>query len=205
MRAVEVSLEGRGRGRVVEVDVEEQLLIGVRETFPEFPLDGAVAGADVVLQHIANDQPHIFHLRQLGRAPVVQELGALEHVVAVRAGRARVAGVVEGARVEPETVDGATQAVAFGRGEQAAVAEVVFPFLDRVDGFPFLCDAAYFEELLEKGEGEGDGADEVRGLAGVVGDELDGVLEGAELGFGGAVEDWETLGGGEDFSEVVTC
>ena len=45
----------------------------------------------------------------------------------------------------------------------------------------------------------------MRGLAGVVGHQLDGVLEGAELGFGGAVEDWETLGGGEDFAEMVAC
>ena len=93
----------------------------------------------------------------------------------------------------------------FGGREEASVAEVVFPLLERVDVFPFFGDAADFEELLEEREGGGDAADEVRGLAGIVGHELDGVFEGAELGFSGVVEDWETLGGGEDFSEVVAC
>ena len=205
MRAVEVGLEGRGRRRVVEVDVEEELLLRVREAFPEFALDGAVAGADVVLHHLAHHLAHVFHFGQVGCAPVAQELGALEHVAAVRARRARVARVVEGARVQPETVDGAAEGVPLGRGEQPAVAEVVFPFLGRVDVFPFLGYAAHFEELVQEREGGGHGADEVCGLAGVVGDELDGVLQGAELGFGGAVEDGETLGGGEDGAEVVAC
>lgn len=205
MRAVEVGLKDRERRRVVEVDVEEELLLRVREALPEFALDGAVAGADVLLQHVAYHLAHIFHLGQFGCAPVVQELGTLEQVGAVHAGCAWVASVVEGARVQPETVNGAAEGVAFRGGEKAAVTEVVFPFLDGVDVFPFLGYAAHFEELVQERKGGGRRADEVRGLAGVVGDDLDGVLQGAELGFGGVVEDWETLGCAEDGAEVVTC
>ena len=135
----------------------------------------------------------------------MQELSALEHVVPMHTRRARVPGIMESARVQPETIDSAAKIMTFGGSEQTSVFEVVFPFLERVDLFPFFGDAAYFEELLEKSEGGGDGADEVRGLAGVVGHELDGVLEGAELGFGSAVEDGKTLGGGEDGAEVVAC
>ena len=40
-------------------------------------------------------------------------------------------------------------------------------------------------------------------LACVVGDNLDGVLEGTELGFGGVVEDWQFLRCGKDFVEVL--
>lgn len=205
VRAVEVGWKGRGRGRVVEVDVEEEWLLRVREALAELALDGAVAGADVRLQHVADHLAHVFHLGQFGAAPVAQELGALELVGAVHAGCAGVASVVEGARVQPETVDGAAEGVAFGGGEEAAVTEVVFPFLDGVDVFPFLGYAAHFEELVQERKGGGHGADEVRGLAGVVGDELDGVLQGAKLGFGGVVEDWETLGCAEDGAEAVTC
>ena len=40
-------------------------------------------------------------------------------------------------------------------------------------------------------------------LACVVGDDLDRVLEGAELDFGSLVEDWQLLRCGKDFVEVV--
>lgn len=187
--------------------LEEELLLlrVVREAVPEAAPEGAVAGADMVLQHVADDQADVLDLGQLGRAPVVQEGGALEDVGAALAGGARVGRGVEGARVEPEAVDGAAEEAALGGGEEPARGEVVFPFRERVDGFPFLGDAADFEELVEQRGGGWRRAHQVRGLAGVVGHQLDGVLEGAELGFGGAVEDWETLGGGEDFSEVVAC
>ena len=36
------------------MDVEEELLVGIRKSFAEFALDGAVARADVVLQYIAD-------------------------------------------------------------------------------------------------------------------------------------------------------
>ena len=36
------------------MDVEEELLLGLGKSFPEFALDGAVARADVVLQYIAD-------------------------------------------------------------------------------------------------------------------------------------------------------
>lgn len=41
------------------------------------------------------------------------------------------------------------------------------------------------------------------GLAGVVGDELDGVGKRAELCFGGLKEYWKTPGWGEDFAKMV--
>ena len=135
----------------------------------------------------------------------MQELSALEHVVPMHTRRARVTCIMESAGVQPETIDSAAEIMTFGGSEQTSVFEIVFPFLDRVDLFPFFGDTAYFEELLEESEGGGGGADEVRGLAEVVGHELDGVLEGAELSFGSAVENGETLGGGEDGAEVVAC
>ena len=90
------------------MDVEDQLLLGVRKALPEFARNGPVAGTYVRLQHLAYDLLHVLDLRQLGRAPVVQEFGALEHVVSVRAGRPRVSDIVEGAAVEPEAVECAT-------------------------------------------------------------------------------------------------
>ena len=49
MSTVKMSLESREGRRVIKMDVEEQLLIGFRESFTEFALNGAVTGADVML------------------------------------------------------------------------------------------------------------------------------------------------------------
>ena len=44
------------------MDVESQLVITFRESFTEFPLDGPVAWADVVLDDVVDDQTYIFYL-----------------------------------------------------------------------------------------------------------------------------------------------
>ena len=80
---VEVELEG-GDGEVVGVGgVEDELVVRVGVAGAEFALDGAVAGADVGVQYVANDFPHVFELGEFGSGPVVQKLGALEDVVPV--------------------------------------------------------------------------------------------------------------------------
>ena len=136
--AVEMHLERRRRRWIVEMDIEDQLLFGIREPLAEFARDSSVAGTYVRLQHLAYDLLHVLDLRQLGRAPVVQEFGALEHVVSVRAGRSRVSDIVEGAAVKPEAIESATQAISLGSREEAAVFEVGLPFFAWVEGFPLL-------------------------------------------------------------------
>ena len=72
MRAVEVDLEGgEGEGGMIEVGVENELVVRVRVAVTVFALDGAVAGANVGLQHIADHLAHVFNLGELRRAPVV--------------------------------------------------------------------------------------------------------------------------------------
>ena len=80
----------------------------------------------------------------------MQQFGALEHVAAYQASRARVAGIVEGTSVEPGAVDGAAEAEALIFGEQAAVFEVVLPSLGRVDFLPFFGADADPDELFQK-------------------------------------------------------
>ena len=107
-------------------------------------------------------------------------------------------GVVEGEGVEPESVDGATQASGFetcqrasGRAEFGAV-----PFLAWVKVGDLVGCAAYDEEPLEEGNGMWwCGAGDVHRLGGVVGYEPDGIAEGTELSFGSEVEDGEAVGG----------
>ena len=89
------------------------------------------------------------------------------------------------------------------RGREGAPRrEVVLPFLERVDGAPFLGGAAGVDDLLEEREGEGDGAVDVCALAGVVGQELGQVGEGAVLGFGGVLQNGEALGRSVDAAEA---
>ena len=121
MGAVEVELEGGdgkvGVGMVVEVGVvEDELVVRVWVAVAEFALDGTVAGADVAVQHVADNLPHVLELGQLGCSPVMQELGTLEDVVPVQAGGAHVAGIVEGAGVKPEAVDCPAKIEAFSGG-----------------------------------------------------------------------------------------
>ncbi len=125
------------------------------------------------------------------------------HHCVVEAAFARVHAVVEGARIEPETVEGTAETVAFEGRKKAAVFEVVFPLFERVDVFPFGGDAADFDYLLEERVGKWDGTKDVGRLAGVVGYQLDGVLERAVLGFGGEGEDCQFGGVGEDLVETV--
>ena len=147
MSAVEMCLKCcRGR-RVVEVDVEEVLLIRVREVLSELTLDRAVARTDVILQNVAVYFADVFNLGELGGGPVVQELGTLDDILPVHTRGAGVAGVVEGSRVKPQSVDGAAEAVPFRGCEEATVFEVVFPFLGRINFFPLVRCPANFNNL----------------------------------------------------------
>ena len=112
---------------------------------------------------------------------------------------------MESEAVKPKAVACATEAVALeGREKTTGRALRASPFLERVEVGPSVCDAADCEDAGEKGEGaSGRGAWKVRGLAGVVGDKSDGRGDGAELGFGGKIEGWETLAWGEDSAEAV--
>lgn len=61
------------------------------------------------------------------------------------------------------------------------------------------------EKAGEKGVGQGwEWARNMDGLAGVVGDQLNGVGKGADLCFGGLKEHGEAAGD-EDFVEMVAC
>lgn len=99
------------------MDVEEKLMVGVREALAKLALDRAVAGTDVVLQELAEDLTYIFDFSQLGRIPVVQELGALLNNVSKHAGVARKGPVMESIGVQPETVYSTTKTISFGLGE----------------------------------------------------------------------------------------
>lgn len=102
---------------------------------------------------------------------------------------------MEGEGVEPDAVAGAAEAVGFLCGEQASVsAGVATPFEARVEGCPFLGDAAYFDKAGEQGEGLwGEGAGEVGRLGGVVSGDEGGVCEGAVLCFERLVGGWEAV------------
>lgn len=62
MGGMEMRLEGR-RGRwIVEVNVEEKLVVSVREALAKLALDRTVAGTNVGLQDFAKDLTHVFDL-----------------------------------------------------------------------------------------------------------------------------------------------
>lgn len=80
----------------------------------------------------------------------------------------------------------------------------MFPFFEGVDFAPFFCDTAVRCDLGEEGEREGDRAEDVGWLAGVVGEELGEVVEGPELRFGGGFKDGKFLRGRIYVTETFT-
>ena len=113
MDTVEMGLKRRRKRRIVEVYVEQQLLLAFGETFAEFPLDGTVTGTDLMLHKIADDITDIFDLSEFTSAPIMQKLGPLENIMTMHTSSAFITGVVEGVRIEPETVDGTAETISF--------------------------------------------------------------------------------------------
>ena len=62
----------RQRLRVVEVDVEKELVIGVWMSLAKLALNGAIAGADLIAEYISNHTPDILYLSKLWCGPVVK-------------------------------------------------------------------------------------------------------------------------------------
>jgi len=182
--------------RVVEVDIEKQLLMIVfRLPFSELPRNGAVGRADVAVDDFAKNGVHVSDLSELDSAPVVQQPGTLLNDQLLHACFPRKRAVVEGVRVQPQAVQRPAQPPALVGCQESAVFEVLLPFLERVDVAPLLSNTASVCDLLEESKRKGDRARDVRGLAGVVGQELGEVLEGAELGFSGVLKEVELLRG----------
>lgn len=151
------------------MDVEEELVRAFRVAGVEFPPYAAVGRTDIVGYHVAEDEVDVEHFAQFGGGEIVQQHGALADRFGERTGVADVAGVVEGAVVEPEAVESAAEIVAFRGGEEAAGGKVGFPFFEGVDFFEFLRGAACGDDLVDEGVGDGDVAVDVGGLGGVVG------------------------------------
>lgn len=99
---------------VVEVDVVEEgaVFVGGVSSL-ELAGDGAVGGADVGVNDLAEDTVDVCYFGKLPRVPVVQECGALEEDEACGTEFAWVIAVVEGAGVEPVAIDGSAYAMAF--------------------------------------------------------------------------------------------
>ena len=149
----------------------------------EFALDGPIAGTDVVLHDVLNDQSEVLDLSQFGRRPVVEEQGALQDNVAKMAGEAVVSTSVECAVVQPNTVYRTTETEALIIGKGAAVFIVRLPLLDGIDSFPFARDMANMDDLLKKRKGHRSLTDNMGWLACILCDQLDDIVEGAEFGF----------------------
>lgn len=118
-----ISREGRWRGsegrwseRIVEVDVEKQLVLLIGMAFVEPSRDGPVRRTYIALHDIPQHGMHVCDLSELLGGPVVQEFGALLDHQGTHAVFARVLAVVEGAGVEPEPVEGAAEAAALVLG-----------------------------------------------------------------------------------------
>ena len=116
----------------------------------------------------------------------------------VQAGGADVAGVVEGTRVKPEAVYCSAEVEAFRRGQKTAVLGVVFPFPRWIHFFPFLGCGTHCDELLQECKGKRNITNQMSRLTCVVSNNLDCVLKGAEIRFGGVVKDRKSLGCGEN-------
>lgn len=91
----------------------------------------------------------------------------------------RASVVVKGKIVLPGAVDGATDLLALGGRQEAAVSAVrAAPVYKGEDVGPGVGDGANGEELLEEGKGvRWIWTPEVTGLGAVVGDEIDGWLQ----------------------------
>lgn len=182
---VEVGGEGVGRegvvglgrgGWVVEVDVEEEGMLVARVSLFELSGDGPVRGADVALDDFAYHAVDVGDLGEFPGTPVVEEGCASEQDESGRARFAGVVAVVEGAGVEPDPIYGSSHKIALVRCEETPAFEVVLPLLEWKDVAPFLGCAPMLHNLLEQSERERNGANNVRRLAFVMGEELSQVF-----------------------------
>ncbi|KAI7408318.1 hypothetical protein KC328_g88 [Hortaea werneckii] len=158
-------LPGRvGWRRVVEVDVEEELVVAFRVALVELLADLAVGGAYVVGDDVLQDAVHVEHLAEFDSAEVVEEQGAFVHDVRQVAGRADVLASVEGSAEEPDAVDGSSERVALGRSQESACRVIVLPLLKRVHIFPLLCDLADSPDIFQQGIAHGNISLRISGL-----------------------------------------
>lgn len=177
------------------MDIEEQLVtLVLRKPLLEFAGDGAVGRTHITMDYFAQYGMHVGHLSQLKSAPVVQQLGAIADDERGHSGLTRMGTVVKGVRIEPETVEGTAETVALIVLQHPPVLEVVLPLLEGINIAPSFRNATSLDNLLEQRERERHGADEVCGLASIVGQELHNILKRAVLRFGGVLEDVELLG-----------
>lgn len=135
------------------MDIERQLMVTFRVAFSELSLDGPVAGTDVVLYDITDDQTHVLNLGQLGCGPVVQELGTLGNDVRKGAAKATVRLRMKGSMVQPETIDCTAETEPLIIIQRATILKIGLPFLDWVYDFPLLGHVPDLDYLLKEGVG----------------------------------------------------
>lgn len=163
------------------MDIEGQLMVTFRVAFAEFALDSPVAWTNVVLHNITDDQTHILNLGQLGCGPVVQELGTLGNDMWKGAAKPTISLRVKGPVVQPKTIYCTAETEPLIVIQRATILIIGLPFLDRIYDFPLLGHVPDLDYLFKEGVGYRGGTKEVGTLAGILRDDLDDIIQRAQL------------------------
>ncbi len=184
--------------------VEHEAVLLVRVARLVLDAHAAVGWTGVASQHLAHDLVDIVHFRQVVYREVLEQCCAGRDNRWNAAARPDMGGVVESFGEEPESVDRSADSVALLGDEKPAGRVVGSPLLERVDSLPALRNTADVHDLLDQGCRDWNVAVDVRWLRSVLGDELDDVVKGPELSFGGRAENDKVLRRMEDGMETVT-
>lgn len=96
------------------MDVEEQLMGGVRVAFLVLAPNGAIGRTDVGADYLTQDVLRVEQLRELGSRVVLQQARTFRAGFGSSTLGAGMGGVVEGFCEEPQAVDCAAKGVALG-------------------------------------------------------------------------------------------
>lgn len=157
------------------------------------------------MQQLAKNGVEVQYFGQLISRPRSQQHSSRTDDLRLEAIRPEVLRRMESERVQPDPIASPSQVPGFLRRQQPSMlARLPPPLQARIGINPLLRYLPDLNEPFEQSERlRRSGAREMGGLAGVVGDETDGVGEGTELDFGCAVEERQAVGGKDGVEMAV--
>ena len=112
----------------------------------KFALNGAIAGTYLGLHNFSQNFAYVLYFGQLSCRPIVQEISAFQYGLPLHAQRPRIPCIVEGSRIQSETVDRPAKTICFNGAKKSATFEMLSPFLRGIKFHPF---GGTFPKLVE--------------------------------------------------------
>lgn len=167
-------------------------------------VDCGITGANPRANQSTQGSLKIHNFKELFGGPIVKKLYSLDHELRDASRCARIRRSVKSMRIQPISINCASQAVSFVSRQGTTINKIKVPFAERIYVFPFLCDTSDRDYLPQERLRTRRISDQMCRLTVVECEELKSIVQRTKLDLGDVVQHQRLLRRGQHAMDPPT-